>query len=76
MKPLSTISIGSRVRIAKITGGRGVVFKLRNMGIIEGEEIKVMNNHFGSLIVSHGNTRYAIGRGMSHKVLVDDTDTK
>jgi len=72
MKPLSMVNVGVKVRIVRIEGGRGLRAKLRNMGIAEGEDIKVINNHHGSLLVSHKNTRYAIGRGMTHRVLVDE----
>ena len=59
------------VRIVRIAGGRGFVSKLMNMGINEGEIIKVLNNTSGPMVISLGNSRIALGRGASFKIFVE-----
>jgi len=59
------------VKIVRIAGGRGLVSKLMNMGINEGEIIKVLNNTRGPVLISVGNSRIALGRGASFKIFVE-----
>ncbi len=72
MIPLSMVESGKKVRIIKILGGRGRIKKLLMLGILEGETIQVLSNAGGPLIISRGNARLALGRGISHKILVEE----
>jgi len=69
--PLSMVEENKLVRIVRIAGGRGFVSKLMNMGINEGEIIKVLNNTSGPMVISLGNSRIALGRGASFKIFVE-----
>ena len=71
MIPLSMVEENKLVRIVRIAGGRGFVSKLMNMGINEGEIIKVLNNTSGPMVISLGNSRIALGRGASFKIFVE-----
>jgi len=71
MMSLSMVEEGRLARIVKIVGGRGFVSRLMNMGIKEGEVIKVLNNTSGPVLVSLGNSRIALGRGASFKIFVE-----
>ena len=68
--PLSSIQPGTMVCIQRIDGGRGMLSRLRDMGIVEGDNIRVLNNLKGSILVSSGNLRFAVGRGMSPRIYV------
>ncbi|MCD6583697.1 MAG: ferrous iron transport protein A [Candidatus Omnitrophica bacterium] len=71
MIPLAMVEENKLVRIVRIAGGRGLVLKLMNMGINEGEIIKVLNNTRGPILISLGNSRIALGRGASFKIFVE-----
>jgi len=72
MMPLSMAEEGRLARIVRIIGGRGFVSRLMNMGIKEGEVIKVLNNTRGPVLICLGNSRIVLGRGASFKIFVED----
>ena len=45
---------------------------LADLGIIEGENVRVIKNNFGPLIVEVKGTRIALGRGLATKIEVSD----
>jgi len=71
MMPLSMVEEKKLVRIVRIIGGKGFVSRLMNMGIKEGEVVKVLNNTRGPVLISVGNSRIALGRGASFKIFVE-----
>ena len=71
MMSLSMVEEGRLARIVKIVGGRGFVSRLMNMGINEGEIVKVLNNTRGPVLISLGNSRIALGRGASFRIFVE-----
>lgn len=72
MMPLAMVEEGKKVRIIKIVGGRGLVLRLLNMGIREGEIIEVISNNRGPVLISIGSSRFALGLGMAHRILVEE----
>ncbi|MFH1360611.1 MAG: FeoA family protein [Candidatus Omnitrophota bacterium] len=74
MEPLNLVKEGLRVKIAKIDAGQGLTRRLKNMGLIKGEVIKVMQNTQGPLIIAKENLRFALGRGMSYKIFVEEVN--
>jgi len=72
--PLNQVSAGKHVRIVAIDAGRGMVGQLNHMGLFAGDSVKVVQNNLGPLIVAKGPLRLALGRGMSHKILVEESD--
>jgi len=71
--PLSKVPAGTTVRVARLTGGRGMVARLTNMGLNAGSEITVMRNDpAGPLIVRCKGSRLALGRGVLDRVLTED----
>lgn len=70
--PLSMADEGARVRIVALRGGAGIDKRMTEMGLNVGSEIVVRQRQGGgALVVSRGETRYAIGGGMAHKVMVE-----
>ncbi len=49
-----------------------MVGQLNHMGLFVGDSIKVAQNNLGPLIVAKGALRLALGRGMSHRILVEE----
>lgn len=68
--PLMMADPGVRVRIVALRGGSGLDRRLTEMGLNIGAEVEVRQRQGGGLIVMRGETRFAIGGGMAHKVMV------
>ena len=74
MKSLDKVKVGVKGKIIKIDAGKGLLGQLKHMGLQEGETIKVVQNIRGPIIVAKGNLRFALGRGMSHKIIIEEID--
>lgn len=72
MTSLVEVKAGAVVKIVRIDSGRGLLSRLRNMGLWEGDTVKVIRNTTGQLIVGKGSLRLALGRGMSNKIMVEE----
>jgi len=68
--PLTMSAAGTRLKIAAISGGHGLKLKIAEMGLNPGTEIELRQHEQGAVVISAGNTRYAIGAAMAHRVLV------
>ena len=69
--PLSMAQAGVPLRIAAILGGGGLLRKVTEMGLNTGAEIEIRQQERGSVVVCRGQTRYALGAGMAHKIMVE-----
>ena len=70
--PLAMLSQGETACIKEIVGGRTARGKLTDLGFVSGKTVKIHRSSVGPLIVGLGDNRVALGRGMAHKVLVDN----
>lgn len=69
--PLSLADAGARVRIVALRGGANLDRRMTEMGLNVGSEWTVLTRQGGGgLVVGRGETRYALGGGMAHKVWV------
>ena len=71
--PLSGIKAGSRGSVVAFEGGMAFQTRLVDMGLDLGCEIEVLRggeNSAGPMLIAVGETRLALGRGMSERVLV------
>lgn len=68
--PLAMASEGTRVRIDRLLGGKGLEMRLTSLGLNVGSELVVSLHQGGKLVVLRGETRLALGAGMAHKILV------
>ena len=69
--PLAMAKPGENVVIKEMTGGRTVKNRLASMGLRSGDSLEIINNNGqGRLIVGHGSTRLALGRGVAQKIMV------
>ncbi len=69
--PLSLSQLGTQVQVAAIQGGNNLTKRLLAMGITEGAALTVVQ-HGEGLVIRCQDTRWALGRGMAHKILVTD----
>ena len=71
LMPLSMAKSGEIVVMRDMTGGRNVRTRLASMGLRSGDSLEIIdNNGQGRLIVGHGSTRLALGRGVAQKIMV------
>lgn len=69
--PLAVVGPGTEVKVLEVAGGIGMRTRLAGMGVVAGATLKVLANDGGPLLVSCGETRLALGRGMAHRILVE-----
>jgi ferrous iron transport protein A len=69
MMALSFVKEGQEVKVVDIQGGRGVIQRLAEMGIVPGVKIKVIANSGGPLLIALGSSRIALGRGLASKII-------
>jgi len=66
------VSMGKRVRLVSISGGRRLRARLAELGLVSGVEIDVINNALhGPFIVGVKGSRVVLGRGMAFKIMVE-----
>ena len=72
MKLLDTTK-GECVRIIDYRGGKGIGFKLRQLGLSPGREVKVLRQAplDGPLMIEVDGRSIALGRGIAAKVQVE-----
>jgi ferrous iron transport protein A len=68
--PLAMADEGETVRIVALMGGTGLDRRMTEMGLNVGAEVVVRNRQGGGLVVMRGETRFALGSGMAHKIMV------
>ncbi len=69
--PLSMADEGTHVRVVALRGGAGLDKRMTEMGLNVGSELTVRQRQGGGVVVSRGETRFALGGGMAHKVMVE-----
>ena len=68
--PLSMVGIGETKTVLKINGKYDTRRILKNLGFVEGAELTVVSVLAGNMIVSIKDTRVAIDRSMSNRIMV------
>jgi ferrous iron transport protein A len=68
--PLSMADEGARVVVVALAGGTGLDRRMTEMGINVGAELVVRQRQGGGVVVMRGETRFALGGGMAHKIMV------
>ena len=68
---LSSVDEGETVRVVGIGGGRGVCRRLGDMGLSNNSVISIIQNSGGPVVIRCGDTRMALGRGISNKITVE-----
>lgn len=69
--PLPLLGANQTGRVAGIVqAGRGMTQKLVAMGILPGVQITVLSTQNGPIMLRIGEGRFAIGRGLAQRILV------
>ncbi len=69
-KTLKSVIPGKTAFVVAVAAGFRARNRLESMGIIPGVEVDVLNNGNGPMIVSVGEGRVMVERGIAEKVLV------
>jgi Fur family ferric uptake transcriptional regulator len=71
LMPLAVAKPGEKIVIKDMMGGREARARLASMGLRTGDRLEIINNNgLGRLIIGHGSTRLAMGRGIAQKIMV------
>ncbi|MBW2569356.1 MAG: transcriptional repressor [Deltaproteobacteria bacterium] len=77
LMPLVMAKQGEQLIIKGFTGGAGAHMRLMSMGLRPGDKIDVITNMgAGQLVVAIDCKRYALGRGLAKKILVEPAPVK
>ncbi len=68
--PLMMADEGLRVRVVALKGGAGLDRRMTEMGLNVGAELVVRQRQGGGMVVMRGETRFTLGGGMAHKIMV------
>ena len=68
--PLTYLNEGQEGIVEGIAGGRGLTFRLYQMGILPKTKVKVLYKGFGPLVIDVRGSKVAIGYGMADKIFV------
>ena len=69
--PLDMAKPGERLAIIDIIGGANARMRLLTMGLKKGDEVEVItNNGQGQVVIAADYQRYALGRGLAQKIMV------
>lgn len=71
---LADVAAGETVLVCAIEGGHGIHDRLQAIGIRAGVKVTKVTDSFahGPIVVQHGQTQTALGRGICQKILVED----
>lgn len=73
--PLDMAKPGECLIIQDITGGASARMRLLTMGLRQGDEIEVItNNGQGQVVIAVEFQRYALGKGLAQKILVQNSN--
>jgi len=68
---LTLASTGELVCVVNVAGGKNLLRRLLAMGITDGTVLEIVQRHPGSgVIIRCADTRWALGEGMAHKIMV------
>ena len=71
--PLGFLQPGRDAVVRDLNGGRSFRQRLVEMGLVCGNKVRVIKNEMGGpLIISVGEGRLVIGRGLALKIMVEE----
>jgi len=71
---LACLKAGHKGKISEVSGGRGIVNKLMNMGLYKGKEV-IKISHMGlkgPVVIKAGRSILALGHGIAVKIIVEE----
>ncbi len=68
--PLSNLKVGQTGTISKIDGKDSIQKHLRNLGFVEGEQVAVINELMGNVIVNIKGSRVALNQSIADRIIL------
>jgi Fe2+ transport system protein FeoA len=69
--PLTALGSGQKGTVTQIDGGRRMIARLADLGILPGTDVLVITNlQMGPMLLEVRGTRYTLGRGIVDRILV------
>jgi ferrous iron transport protein A len=73
LKSLSMVKTGDTVKLVKINAGQGLNHRLAAMGLVPNVKITVVKSgHPGPFVVIVKDCKMMLGRGVAHKIMVEE----
>lgn len=69
--PLTMLSEGKDCRIREVRAGKDLKRRLTEMGFTPSSSVRLIGCQKGNLLVSVNGTRYALGKGMAMKIMIE-----
>lgn len=76
MLPLTYVKPGDIVKIIKVNGNGNAKKHLNDLGFVNGTIGSVVSSHDGDIILNIKDSRLALTREMSDRIMIDITDEK
>ena len=76
MIPMNFVKSGDVIKIIKISGDGNLRQHLRDLGFVNDTVVSVITSHNGDVILNVKNTRIALTREMSNRIMIDLVDAK
>ncbi len=70
--PLAFQCPGTTCKIRSFSGGKGMKRHLDDLGLISGDEVTILSENGGGLIVKCKGTRMAMNRGLAQHILTEN----
>jgi ferrous iron transport protein A len=71
--PLSEAKVGARLKIEMLDAGKGLNERLARLGLYLQSDMEVLQLRLGgAMVVARGDTRIALGAGMTAKIMVSE----
>ncbi|NLJ49338.1 MAG: ferrous iron transport protein A [Candidatus Atribacteria bacterium] len=70
--PIAYLRSGNCAVIKDINAGMGLRRRLEEMGLIRGKIIRIVKNDWGPLIITVGEARLIISRGVAFKIMGEE----
>lgn len=69
--PLTMLSEGKNCRVREVRAGKDLKRRLIEMGFTPSSSVRLIGCERGSLLINVNGTRYALGKGMAMKIMVE-----
>jgi Fe2+ transport system protein FeoA len=66
-------AMGRGLKVVGLKGGTGFHRRVADMGLVPGARIELIcRQHHGPVLIDLKGSRLALGRGMAHKIIVEE----
>ena len=76
MLPLTYVKSGEIVKVVKVSGNDSAKKHMNDLGFVSGTVLQVVSSHDGDIILSVKDSRLAITKEMSERIMIDIADEK